>query len=105
MQKTAYEMRISDCSSDVCSSDLLGTDRVLDGVEGRQGPGNADVIFHAASIRARAGKALIQISIRRIQSGRASASSTARNAERPPSRSPGMPVTNQATPEIGRAHV
>src|SRR3546814_2171065 len=23
-QKTAYEMRISDCSSDVCSSDLLG---------------------------------------------------------------------------------
>src|SRR3546814_7079954 len=26
-QKTAYEMRISDWSSDVCSSDLLGTDR------------------------------------------------------------------------------
>src|SRR3546814_6012434 len=23
-QKTAYELRISDCSSDVCSSDLLG---------------------------------------------------------------------------------
>src|SRR3546814_8614434 len=23
-QKTAYEMRISDCSSDVCSSDLIG---------------------------------------------------------------------------------
>src|SRR3546814_4459477 len=23
-QKTAYEMRISDCSADVCSSDLLG---------------------------------------------------------------------------------
>src|SRR3546814_19334619 len=29
-QKTAYEMRISDCSSDVCSSDLLAvTDLVL----------------------------------------------------------------------------
>src|SRR3546814_11212476 len=26
-QKTAYEMRISDCSSDVCSSDLRSTDR------------------------------------------------------------------------------
>src|SRR3546814_4207253 len=28
-QKTSYEMRISDCSSDVCSSDLLGN-RVLE---------------------------------------------------------------------------
>src|SRR3546814_4672941 len=28
MQKTAYEMRISDCSSDVCSSDLFGIDRL-----------------------------------------------------------------------------
>src|SRR3546814_7511956 len=27
MQKTAYEMRISDWSSDVCSSDLAGPDR------------------------------------------------------------------------------
>src|SRR3546814_5853913 len=27
-QKTAYEMRISDWSSDVCSSDLAGADRV-----------------------------------------------------------------------------
>src|SRR3546814_1887349 len=29
-QKTAYEMRISDWSSDVCSSDLLGEIRGLD---------------------------------------------------------------------------
>src|SRR3546814_18147461 len=29
-QKTAYEMRISDWSSDVCSSDLLAGDRVAD---------------------------------------------------------------------------
>src|SRR3546814_9143760 len=28
-QKTAYEMRISDWSSDVCSSDLLGLDALL----------------------------------------------------------------------------
>src|SRR3546814_8933321 len=31
-QKTAYEIRISDCSSDVCSSDLRGAD---DGVDHR----------------------------------------------------------------------
>src|SRR3546814_9550131 len=29
MQKTAYELRISDWSSDVCSSDLAGVDRVV----------------------------------------------------------------------------
>src|SRR3546814_16669562 len=29
-QKTAYEMRISDWSSDVCSSDLVRLDRVLE---------------------------------------------------------------------------
>src|SRR3546814_7094436 len=28
-QKTAYEMRISDCSSDVCSSDLTPTNPLL----------------------------------------------------------------------------
>src|SRR3546814_13371667 len=32
MQKTAYELRISDCISDVCSSDLEGVD--LDGLLG-----------------------------------------------------------------------
>src|SRR3546814_3680476 len=29
-QKTAYEMRISDWSSDVCSSDLVGKHRIVD---------------------------------------------------------------------------
>src|SRR3546814_7712960 len=29
-QKTAYEMRISDWSSDVCSSDLLELQRIMD---------------------------------------------------------------------------
>src|SRR3546814_2946061 len=33
-QKTAYEMRISDCSSDVCSSDLSGRSWPLPIVEG-----------------------------------------------------------------------
>src|SRR3546814_16961353 len=37
MQKTAYEMRISDCSSDVCSSDLVerqANDEADDGLRG-----------------------------------------------------------------------
>src|SRR3546814_4908540 len=33
MQKTAYEMRISDWSSDVCSSDLLCNDILIPGRE------------------------------------------------------------------------
>src|SRR3546814_1671407 len=33
-QKTAYEMRISDWSSDVCSSDLPGSGRTLMGPDG-----------------------------------------------------------------------
>src|SRR3546814_3926225 len=33
-QKTADEMRISDWSSDVCSSDLLGDARVIESVKG-----------------------------------------------------------------------
>src|SRR3546814_9440862 len=38
-QKTAYEMRISDWSSDVCSSDLVVIlDRVLDAIEAAHGP-------------------------------------------------------------------
>src|SRR3546814_3070172 len=36
-QKTAYEMRISDWSSDVCSSDL-GTDAALDPADPPPGP-------------------------------------------------------------------
>src|SRR3546814_5590025 len=35
-QKTAYEMRISDWSSDVCSSDLRGVQRQCRGREGAQ---------------------------------------------------------------------
>src|SRR3546814_7931129 len=37
-QKTAYEMRISDWSSDVCSSDLLEPERPIQG-RGCNGPG------------------------------------------------------------------
>src|SRR3546814_7199040 len=43
-QKTAYEMRISDWSSDVCSSDLAG-DRIDEQLhrEADAGPGNAAI--------------------------------------------------------------
>src|SRR3546814_1330672 len=36
-QKTAYEMRISDWSSDVCSSDLAAGQAMVEQVECRQG--------------------------------------------------------------------
>src|SRR3546814_2237146 len=44
-QKTAYEMRISDWSSDVCSSDLPGTPGLLHrigGIEKKAGTGNIE---------------------------------------------------------------
>src|SRR3546814_9571974 len=40
-QKTAYEMRISDWSSDVCSSDLLGGEALVR----RLGPGEVPVVL------------------------------------------------------------
>src|SRR3546814_2541213 len=46
-QKTAYEMRISDCSSDVCSSDLHG-------LRQRRGP-NAKSSLHKAHLAPDAG--------------------------------------------------
>src|SRR3546814_6863805 len=49
-QKTAYEMRISDWSSDVCSSDLLFADRGGKGIDGR-GPHRADISARAAARR------------------------------------------------------
>src|SRR3546814_13594952 len=53
-QKTAYEMRISDWSSDVCSSDLL--DPVAGGVLGRDdgklGAGRLAEAFHSPLPRA-----------------------------------------------------
>src|SRR3546814_4790492 len=45
MQKTAYEMRISDWSSDVCSSDLLGQPRLPGVAEPAEVTGSGDAIF------------------------------------------------------------
>src|SRR3546814_1420366 len=46
-QKTAYEMRISDWSSDVCSSDLKDNTTVVDGAGAR-----SDIDARVAQIRA-----------------------------------------------------
>src|SRR3546814_5448713 len=43
-QKTAYEMRISDWSSDVCSSDLPGGGGGANGAHGRQRSRRMDVL-------------------------------------------------------------
>src|SRR3546814_5485270 len=49
-QKTAYEMRISDWSSDVCSSDLVGSRAAPCGVSfTRRAPRSSKVTFSAAS--------------------------------------------------------
>src|SRR3546814_1125960 len=63
-QKTAYEMRISDWSSDVCSSDLYSVHAGrepgfhLDAGAGRAGPGNPvpaiAVAIYGAEVRRRA---------------------------------------------------
>src|SRR3546814_6978074 len=52
-QKTAYEMRISDWSSDVCSSDLLPSDRFLfAGFLPNKAKARADTIAEFAGLRA-----------------------------------------------------
>src|SRR3546814_3561282 len=54
-QKTAYEMRISDWSSDVCSSDLWGTTSNVDQAD-------INVSFRMGSVPAKAGCTLYRTS-------------------------------------------
>src|SRR3546814_9208559 len=49
-QKTAYEMRISDWSSDVCSSDLGDAEGVADGAVGGAPPPLAEDALAAAEV-------------------------------------------------------
>src|SRR3546814_5534497 len=57
-QKTAYEMRMSDWSSDVCSSDLgcrgpcFGGDAALGGQDAAGGAGQADIIGQFGHVHA-----------------------------------------------------
>src|SRR3546814_13292009 len=48
-QKTAYEMRISDWSSDVCSSDLAFADALAQLLGGGLGEGHGQHLAHAQS--------------------------------------------------------
>src|SRR3546814_10034802 len=54
-QKTAYELRISDWSSDVCSSDLVARDVALHLPEGRDGYAADDVALERDEVRLRLG--------------------------------------------------
>src|SRR3546814_7864621 len=60
-QKTAYEMRISDWSSDVCSSDLTG--RARSRIRGLRYQHHQGIIFHAIVI---AGKHAFRSEERRV---------------------------------------
>src|SRR3546814_7860857 len=57
-QKTAYEMRISDWSSDVCSSDLYGLDRAVE--RGKLTPENAEAAAARLAFSADADAAVAQ---------------------------------------------
>src|SRR3546814_9065775 len=56
-EKTSYEMRISDCSSDLCSSDLVGSTLPLDPQQQAKA-GAADHQGTAAVTEERQGQAL-----------------------------------------------
>src|SRR3546814_4290339 len=124
-QKTAYEMRISDWSSDVCSSDLLGRGCRLH--EGRRQAGPADPAIsclwcarqrshHPAQrhpvLRARAGRrALTRFCRPCLRCGHDPAAISAKTpVVMPPSQErPAMLLSRRALAafvlEIGRAHV
>src|SRR3546814_8065271 len=50
-QKTAYEMRISDWSSDVCSSDLATVEELMGPVQGPDFPTGGIIVESARGIR------------------------------------------------------
>src|SRR3546814_18370177 len=64
-QNTAYDMRISDWSSDVCSSDLLGRQRALQPAKGSQPLCQRGAGVQAGRVRPDAPSKLQQFRIRR----------------------------------------
>src|SRR3546814_10853666 len=87
-QKTAYEMRISDWSSDVCSSDLLADERAL-----------AEQVLvhvgHRARVRIDARLATVQARVPRAH--------PAAHARADPRLQDAVAAADHAPPEIGRA--
>src|SRR3546814_9199978 len=100
-QKTAYEMRISDWSSDVCSSDLNGIAAVVAGAVGdiglefgrRAAPGGGR-IWKAGGKRRIAGERIVHRSTKRLDDGEIGQLGPAADVEAFADRI-----------EIGRAHV
>src|SRR3546814_6544584 len=86
-QKTAYEMRISDWSSDVCSSDLAQDHRPRDAGDDPGHPGDAAVLFGYA----------INLNLRGLEAGIADQANTAA------SRALVMDMVATGVIEIGRA--
>src|SRR3546814_4523280 len=76
-QKTAYEMRISDWSSDVCSSDLSADTASM---FGRTGPGRGSC--NAAMVRLRVMAALCRKLLARAMEAAAADDDSARSEER-----------------------
>src|SRR3546814_10535658 len=70
-EKTAYEMRISDWSSDVCSSDLQAQEQPsqLRFVQIVEGPHRAPVIGTAGDLRCRIQRQLAIAGLRQCQAG------------------------------------
>src|SRR3546814_8489738 len=68
-QKTAYEMRISDWSSDVCSSDLHGVPIRLGMVEERRLSGNTGIVDEDVDAREQRFGGGYAVRIRNIQRG------------------------------------
>src|SRR3546814_2487274 len=107
-QKTAYEMRISDWSSDVCSSDLVVASRQQRRSIRREGDG-VDVVFMAAQHADFAPGIQIPQAHRPVPAGGGGEPTVGRNGDRRPF----SPVLREAVddlagiaiPKIGRAHV
>src|SRR3546814_10682374 len=110
-QKTAYEMRISDWSSDVCSSDLVGPDA---GSRARR-PGK-ERLMHTRPLgvgrrkRPRipssgAGKLHLQVVANWITNSNIGHSSESRSTNASSSRPISARIERARTAEIGRAHV
>src|SRR3546814_12037881 len=66
-QKTAYEMRISDWSSDVCSSDLAGAEAAALHPVARAAEVEVDLVVAARGTFARAGGEVFRLSAAELQ--------------------------------------
>src|SRR3546814_5209021 len=103
-QKTAYEMRISDWSSDVCSSDLVDEQREaqiagLVGIYENMRPADAAAIFDGLDI-----EVLINV-LDRMREQKSAAILAGMNPERARQVTTELAQRQKPPAQIGRAHV